>query len=558
MKKTITLMMALATVTGSAAAQDYRVAGHGEGVPTFREVLKNTADKLPARKSSEMAGIITEAPEGDAQVYTLEAYSFYVAMGSYVGFEEVSTAREAVVTEDAIYLQGPLGAYDQGTYMKAEKKDDTTYVVKLPCPIYTETYMDWQANEEVTVDYQLCIMDGVRDENGEITSYVPSEETEVELKYEDGVITLDLGYEPIYFSTGELVTPERILGVSVASNGNWAGYGDAGFTWTPFEEQVMTPPADIEIEEWVLSSNGLGRTIRVGFSGDEVWIGDLNTTYLPDSWVRGEIKDDKVIIESGQYMGVLVGQFVYFVNATLDIYSKATVVDSYEYNYDREKKTFRADNPDMIIAISASRDAVIDWTRWANPTFSYQPEKVDPTPLNPFNLQYADWFTQYGYSTFSFEESNINANGHLLDTDSMYYRIYFDDEIVEFGSEDYPEYSADFAEPTADVPFNYNGSYFWTWDLTHQFMIYVQGMSTIGVQIISVVDGATYCSDVVTLDLENGDVTVGVDGIEAASEVMNVQYYDLNGRKVANPTKGIYVCKETMTDGKVRSYKVMR
>lgn len=83
-------------------------------------------------------------------------------------------------------------------------------------------------------------------------------------------------------------------------------------------------------------------------------------------------------------------------------------------------------------------------------------------------------------------------------------------------------------------------------------------MSTIGVQIISVVDGATYCSDVVTLDLENGDVTVGVEGVEAASDVMNVQYYDLNGRKVANPAKGIYVCKETMTDGKVRSYKVMR
>lgn len=55
--------------------------------------------------------------------------------------------------------------------------------------------------------------------------------------------------------------------------------------------------------------------------------------------------------------------------------------------------------------------------------------------------------------------------------------------------------------------------------------------------------------------LRNGS---GVEGIESNAHVMNVEYYDLNGRKVVNPEKGIFVKVAKMSDGSVKTSKVVK
>lgn len=546
--------MALSAYAGSPS---YQITSPQEsGIPSFREIRKQNADsKMSVAPMKVSDGIITEVPDGKSQIYAIESYSFYVAMGSYVGFEYVTMARKAILTDDAIYLDG-LGSYYKDTYIKAAKKDDTTYVISLPCPIYSQDYMDWETQEMITVNYELRLMDGVRDEEGTITGYTPTDETEVELTYKDGVISLNLGYEPGTTDQADLPTPEKILGVCV-DNGNWAGYGDAGFKWTPFEGEVATPPSDMKIENWVLGSEDKGTMIRMGFSGDEVWIGDLQPNHIPDAWVKGTIKGDKVVIESGQYLGIIWEEFVYFVSALVDATGYSEVEDFYEFDYDPVAKTIKANDPDMIIAISARPNSVIRWVSWTDPTFTYQPEEIDLTPQLPFNLRYDDWFEYYDYATFSFDESNMNVNGQLLDTSTMYYRFYFDGDLVVFGADDYEGYD-DFSEPTSDIPFNLNSSHFWTWDITHQCMITLQGLSTIGVQVVNIVDNETYTSPIATLDIASGDVTVGVDSIVNNSEVSGIEYYDMNGMKIQNPGKGLFICKTVMTDGSTKTRKIMR
>ncbi len=559
MKKFTSLFfVAMAAISAQAAPQSYQITSpQKSGIPTFRELqMQNAQNKRSLAPMKASDGIITEAPDGKHQIFAIESYSFYVAMGSYVGFEYVTMAREAVITDDAIYMDG-LGSYYQDTFIKADKKDDTTYVISLPCPIYSQEYMDWETNEMVTVNYELRLMEGVRDETGTITGYAPTDETEVEITYKDGIISLDLGYDPGTTDPNDLPTPEKILGVCV-DNGNWAGYGDAGFKWTPFEGEVATSPSDMKIENWVLGSNDQGTMIRIGFSGDEVWIGDLQPNYIPDAWVKGTIKDDKIVVESGQYLGIIENEFVYFVSAFVDITGYREVVDTYEFEYDPVAKTIKANDTDMLIAISARPDTVIQWISWANPTFTYQPEKIDPTPQLPFNLSYDDWFEYYGYAVFTFNESNMNDYGQLLDTSTMYYRLFFDEELVEFGDGDYSDYSDDFPEPTSDIPFDLNSSHFWTWDITHQVSIVLQGFTTIGVQVISIVDNQTYSSPIATLNIENGDITVGVDSVTNNSEISNIEYYDMNGVRILHPGKGMFICKATMTDGSVKTYKTMR
>lgn len=54
-----------------------------------------------------------------------------------------------------------------------------------------------------------------------------------------------------------------------------------------------------------------------------------------------------------------------------------------------------------------------------------------------------------------------------------------------------------------------------------------------------------------------GNVYDAVEGIAMDSDAVSTVYYDLQGRRVANPDKGIYVKSETLTDGTVRTSKVI-
>lgn len=56
----------------------------------------------------------------------------------------------------------------------------------------------------------------------------------------------------------------------------------------------------------------------------------------------------------------------------------------------------------------------------------------------------------------------------------------------------------------------------------------------------------------------NDDGSAGVDSISKdALEVVAKEYYDLSGRKVMNPVKGIYILREKLSDGSFNTKKVM-
>ena len=85
----------------------------------------------------------------------------------------------------------------------------------------------------------------------------------------------------------------------------------------------------------------------------------------------------------------------------------------------------------------------------------------------------------------------------------------------------------------------------------HEIYLYDEGFTTLGIQSHFVgTDGKTYSSDIMTYD-----ITTGVTSVEAAKEVKNVEFFNINGAKVSRPDKGLYVMRSTYTDGTTRTVK---
>ena len=83
--------------------------------------------------------------------------------------------------------------------------------------------------------------------------------------------------------------------------------------------------------------------------------------------------------------------------------------------------------------------------------------------------------------------------------------------------------------------------------------IYVDGLTTVGVQAVYFYENVLTASDIVTYNVETGETTVtpgnSFVGKVGDKEVVSTEYYDLNGVRVNNPGKDIYVKRTVYKDG---------
>jgi hypothetical protein len=93
--------------------------------------------------------------------------------------------------------------------------------------------------------------------------------------------------------------------------------------------------------------------------------------------------------------------------------------------------------------------------------------------------------------------------------------------------------------------------------------IFSDGFESVGVQILyRPEEGKEFRSDILYYDLATKEATVmpvndnsGVSSLSADRQVKNVTYYDLTGRRVTNPSNGIYVKRTAFNDGSVTTAK---
>lgn len=153
----------------------------------------------------------------------------------------------------------------------------------------------------------------------------------------------------------------------------------------------------------------------------------------------------------------------------------------------------------------------------------------------------------------------VDTDGKLLDAGSYVYNIYVDNELFTLYPDEYTGIADTYDELT-NIPYNYTDS----WDIevdgsNHGLYYYMEGFETLGVQAIYTVDGITNKSALVNYNIETGETNeidpAGISAITASKEVTGVEYYDLTGRKLDNPTTGLVIKRTTYSDGSVKSIK---
>lgn len=169
-------------------------------------------------------------------------------------------------------------------------------------------------------------------------------------------------------------------------------------------------------------------------------------------------------------------------------------------------------------------------------------QAYDPNPWGgPGGLQF----------TLSYYSSDFN----YLDPSHLYYNLYIDDELVTFSPDDYQNLKTEMT----DVPYSFSDQYeFYKYDENHRTIYFYKDVKKkIGMEAVYV-DGDLRFGSGITEYYPNGNPT-GVDMTEATvKQIKSVDFYDLSGRKLSAPAKGICIRTITYTDGSKASRKIVK
>lgn len=279
---------------------------------------------------------------------------------------------------------------------------------------------------------------------------------------------------------------------------------------------------------------------------------------MPDSWIKGSLHGDKATFSNNQYVGTANNSYFVTVqygyekpNASgIPVLSLAEDDTVYVMTLDKEKKTLRADDKELLMIFNTSTDEIRYITIIQDPQLNYQPTKAG-TPRGATDLGYNDlWIDYYGYSIFGFKLSMVSQEGDLLDTDNLYYRLFVNGDQIDFD----PNIYTNMPEYMTEIPFYFtnDNEFFARNVLVREIGIYNTDINTLGVQMVYYCDGTETEGPIVRLELE----TTGVPNIHD-SEVLNVEYFDLTGKKTSDTTKGMLIKRTTYSNGQVSTSKII-
>lgn len=332
---------------------------------------------------------------------------------------------------------------------------------------------------------------------------------------------------------------DNSLRVSVFKNGDTMD--EAGFFifMNNFEILPMgdvttfTPPADAEVEQWMMTCDTGSRFMKVARSGNDVYVAGFSSM-SPDDYVVGTIQNGKLSFRSGYILTNADTRYIRLIGASEgepDEWGYPTLTMSSEYTFDvNEAEDHFTLNPSSDYIVEAS---YFNFTMLNGITnvelFRYAGDKP-ATPATPEIVSWSD------------EDQLIRINvpctdedGNFINPEHLAYRIYLDGALYEFTPDDYYY----LPESMTDLPYSF----------TDQYDIYSNGdiktiffhgpaFNTLEVESIYTVDNDARVSQ--------RAVYAGIGSIDADhGTAVDTEYTDVLGRKVANPQPGMFVIKTT-------------
>lgn len=581
MKRLLYALAAACIMSSTAAAQERQMykSVAGEGNRTVQVMLQN-GRQASVNITPRAAARLFTPPTGTAEdiIYEPEGQKFTdllrtdISINNFMGSPEIleypSAIGEYVIGDDGtIYIQ-PITTYKTGGYIKLEKQADGTYTAHTPQVFYDQTNPD---GSHILAWATRFILKQTPDG----AYYYDAEETgdggyntDMKFTFENGVL------QQADMTLDETGLPNELLAMT-DPDGNWAIYGSGCITIAPLpeDEKPAVLPEDAEERSVVLlykdvnSTTGeltdLNKKLRYATSPSEPGTVYINnpSDRLPDQWIKGQVESDGSWTFKRQYLGTypLANAHVWFIPGTYTIGTETqygmtyygelyTLTDEITLKYDAGKLAYTSgDDEAMLINISTDEPWFIE--AFDAPGIQ-QIADVAATPADPVILTVQPNYGTGGY--FSFTQPGEDVDGNFIDTDKMYYRVYADgDETAPFmfTTEEYKYLEEDMT----DVPYEYGDNIHFThYGATHGFYFYRTDVTKWGVQSVYRGGGEERVSNIVWVDVPG----TGISSV-TTDEAAKVEYYDLQGRRVSNPTKGIFIKKTTTANG-TRSVKIMK
>ena len=502
--------------------------------PYVKHLMTQRRHNAPARVTeSQTADDIIYSAEGEKRSYYRKTTAYFVAAGSVQQAKMEGSACNIVLgDENKVYVYNPITQYDTYSYIVGQRDGDTI-------TFHTPQIVDVQYNEDYTESTNIYATK-FRKKKLSATSYTfVADSINTDLKY---VIKGD---------SISLVGGDSIMLALANAEGTWGGYGNAGDVLRKFTDTTVEVPADAEELTYAMKcSDGTGKGVSVVFKDNDIYIKGIASAH-PDSWVKGNVVGSTITIPSMQYLGLnkTYGYYFYLAGAKRkEVYDPSDDVTYIEYELvpnitmtlEEKSRTFKTD---LSLLYNAGKGMLSYDAAYDSPEFSPFND-VATTPATPIISTYMEYNEDAGYGGLIFTLPTEDVNGNWINPEKMKYIIYGDDKAYELTTDFY----TCIEENMTEVPYSFTDDLdFVLQDGEHIVYLYEGGFSKMGVQSVYYGGGERTVSPIVYQTS---------DGIKVKTSVpVTTEFYDLQGRRLTNPTLGLTIMKAIYADGSVKTIK---
>ncbi len=480
---------------------------------------------VAATYAQKFGEVITEKPSG-------QEYPLYVTSKGYTNFFQTiidydvdGAASSAVFADDgSVYIYNPITGYETKSWLKGTL-DKTTNIVtfKLPQTIYADVI-----NDDEGFPYTEYIIACKMAYSEELTTYLANPaDQDLQFKWDGKTLTM---------------LDNQFVGIA-STDGTWYGLGEDSKKLEVLEDKTVTPKNTDEALSYLMkfkNKDNLEATqqVFVTVEGKNLYIKGLDRG-IPEAWIKGEINGDKVIFAGKQYFGVTDSQIAHCYFMPLGTDNKP--MESVTMSYNAVDMSMTSTD---LLTVNYGKNVVSTLDYFNTPTF-YQWEEVKEAPAAPVIKSCTPNYDNE-YTVFTITLPTKTEDGADLDTDKLYYNIYFDDNLFTFTTSPY----GTFDEDMSDIPYNYSDQdYYITKDGNDRIIyIFKKDFKKLGVQCYYL-DGKNKLKSKMTEWGETSSIS------NATTENGTVTWTDLSGRTVKEPANGIYIKTVKKADGTVNVYK---
>lgn len=286
--------------------------------------------------------------------------------------------------------------------------------------------------------------------------------------------------------------------------------------------------------------------VQVAFRGTkEVYVQGV-CEFLPDAWIRGTVDDGYVTFPTAQYLGRQALP-VYFCGMFLGALADAE---------------FELSGTDLLggsyyVVINSQKSQVAPFAVLAGVSIRKYVERA-ATPAAPTVSRYQPFAQSEGYAVLMLDVPVRDTEGNALATDKLGYRLL----TVDGGSAETPyvftrEKYVNLPEARLTVvPYDFSDGYDFYKGGSCIYMADDLGRyDRVGVQSVYTAADETRYSEVSWYQFESG--TDGVASAKSAATIVGETLTDMQGRTAANPRRGLFISTQRMSDGTVRTRKVV-